>query len=55
MAENPRDSQRENELITNHRIPIDIYKGKYEVRGKIMVSPLSMDNKNLARGSVMEL
>ena len=55
MAENPRDSRRENELITNHRIPIDIYKGKYEVKGKIMVSPSSRDNKNQAQGSMMEL
>ena len=35
MAENPRDSQRENELITGHRIPIEIYKGEYKVRRKI--------------------
>ena len=35
MAENPHDSWRENELITGHRIPIDIYKEKYEVRGKV--------------------
>ena len=35
MAENPRDSRRKNELITGRRIPIDIYKGEYEVRGKI--------------------
>ena len=35
MAKNPRDSRRENELITGCRISIDIYKGEYEVRGKI--------------------
>ena len=35
MAENPHDSRRENELITGCRILIDIYKGKYEVKGKI--------------------
>ena len=35
MANDPRDSQRENELITDRRIPIDIYKGEYEVRGKV--------------------
>ena len=35
MTENPCDSQRENELITGHCIPINIYKGEYKVRGKI--------------------
>ena len=35
MAKNPCDSQRENELITGHCIPINIYKGEYKVRGKI--------------------
>ena len=35
MAENLRDSRRKNELITGCHIPIDIYKGENEVRGKI--------------------
>ena len=35
MAENPRDSRRENELTTGHHIPIDIYKGESEVRRKV--------------------
>ena len=35
MVENLCDSQRKNELITGRRIPIDIYKGENEVRGKI--------------------
>ena len=35
MPENPHDSRRENEFITGRRILIDIYKKKYEVRGKI--------------------
>ena len=35
MAKNPYDSRRENELITGCRIPINIYKGENEVRGKI--------------------
>ena len=35
MAENPHDSRRENEHIIGHRILRDIYKGEYEVRGKI--------------------
>ena len=33
--ENLHDSRKKNELITGHRIPIDIYKGDDEVRGKI--------------------
>ena len=35
MVENPRDSRREKELIMSHPIPIYIYEGKNEVRGKI--------------------
>ena len=35
MAKNPRDSRKENELITGHCILINIYKGEYKVRGKI--------------------
>ena len=35
IAENLRDSRRENKLITGRHILIDIYKGEYEVRGKI--------------------
>ena len=35
MAKNPRDSGRENKLITSHHILINIYKGEYEMRGKI--------------------
>ena len=35
MEENPRDSRTENELIMGCHIPIDIYKGENEVRGKI--------------------
>ena len=35
MVENPRDSRRENELVTGYCILIDIYKGDYKVRGKI--------------------
>ena len=35
MVNDPRDSGRKNELITSCRILIDIYKGKYEVRGKV--------------------
>ena len=39
MARNPRDSRRENKLITGLRILIDIYKGEYEMRGKIYGKP----------------
>ena len=35
MTGNLHDSQRENELITGRRIPIDIYKGENKVKGKI--------------------
>ena len=35
MAEDLRDSWRENKIIMGRRIPIDIYKGEYEMRGKI--------------------
>ena len=35
MVENLRDRRRENELIMGRRILIDIYKGEYEVRGKV--------------------
>ena len=35
MAKNSCDSRRENELITGHYIPIDIYKGGFEVGGKV--------------------
>ena len=35
MVKNPRDSQWKNELIMGRRIPIDIYEGQNEMRGKI--------------------
>ena len=35
MAKKTRDSGRKNELITSRRIPINIYEGKHEMRGKI--------------------
>ena len=40
MAKNPRDSRRENKFITGHYILIDIYKGEYEMRGKVNGKPL---------------
>ena len=40
MGKNLRDSRRKNEFITGRRIPIDIYKGLNEVRGKINDKPL---------------
>ena len=55
MTKDSRDSRRKNELITSRRIPIDIYKGKNEVRGKSIVSSSKRDNKNQARDSVIEL
>ena len=35
MAKELHDSRRKDELITGHRILIDIYKGEYEVRRKV--------------------
>jgi len=35
MVKDPRDSGKKNELITGRCIPIDIYEGYNEVRGKI--------------------
>ena len=40
MANDLRDSRRENKLITGRRIPIDIYKGEYEMRRKVNGKPL---------------
>ena len=35
MAKESGDSERKNELITSHRILIDIYKGEYKMRRKV--------------------
>ena len=35
MMKNLHDSRRENELIMGRRILIDIYKGEYEMKGKV--------------------
>ena len=35
VVKDPRDSKRKDKLITSYCILIDIYKGKYEVRGKV--------------------
>ena len=32
MAKEPRDSRKEDELITGHRILIDIYKEEYKIK-----------------------
>ena len=40
MVNDPLDSKRENKLITGRRILIDIYKGEYEMRGKVNGMPL---------------
>ena len=40
MVNDPHDSRRENELITGHRILIEIYKGEYEMKGKVNGKPL---------------
>ena len=41
MTKNPHDSRRENKLIMGRRILIDIYKGEYEMRGKVYGNPLN--------------
>ena len=35
MANDPRDSRRKDKLTTIHRTLIEIYKGEYEMRGKV--------------------
>ena len=45
MVKNPHDSRRENELITSRHILIDIYKGKYEMRGKVYGKSLKYEYK----------
>ena len=35
MTNDPRDGRRTDKLIIGHRILIDIYKGEYEMRGKV--------------------
>ena len=35
MTNDPRDSRRENQLITSHHISIDIYERENEVRRKV--------------------
>ena len=52
MVNDPRDSRRENKLITDRRIPIDIYKKENEVRKKVYSKVLNegkqkSDNKAL--------
>ena len=40
MANDPHDSKRKNELITSCCILLNIYKGEYEMRGKVNGMPL---------------
>ena len=40
MANDPRDSRRKDKHITSRHILIDIYKGDYEIRGKVNGKPL---------------
>ena len=35
VANDPRDSRREDKFIMGRRIPINIYKGENEMRGKV--------------------
>ena len=40
MVNDPRDSKKKNEFITGCRILLNIYKGEYEMRGKVNGMPL---------------
>ena len=40
MVNDPLDSRRKNKLIMGRCIFIDIYKGEYEMRGKVNGMPL---------------
>ena len=55
MANDPRDSRGKDKHITGHCILIDIYKGEYEMRGKVYSKVLNEGKKKRARGSVIEL
>ena len=48
MANDPRDSRRKDKLITGCRILIDIYKGKYEVKGKVNSEVLNEGQQKLS-------
>ena len=40
MVNDPRDSKKKNEFITGCHILLNIYKGEYEMRGKVNGMPL---------------
>ena len=40
MVNDPRDSKKKIEFITGCRILLNIYKGEYEMRGKVNGMPL---------------
>ena len=46
VANDPHDSRRKNMLITGRCILIEIYKGKYEVRGKVNGKVLDEGQQN---------
>ena len=49
MVKNLHDNSKENKLIMGRHILIDIYKGEYEIKGKVIVTPSSRDSKNRER------
>jgi len=51
MGKNLRDSRRENKLITGHLILVDIYKGEYEVRGKVNGKPFKGGTTKIEHGA----
>ena len=48
VTNNPRDSRRKNKLITSCHILIDIYKGEYEVKGKVNSEVLNEGQQKLS-------
>ena len=48
MANDLHDSRKKDKLIIGRRIPIDIYKGEYEVRGKVYGNPLNEGQQKLS-------
>ena len=49
MVKNLHHNSKENKLIMGRHILIDIYKGEYEIKGKVIVTPSSRDSKNRER------
>ena len=55
VANDPRDSRREDKLITGHHVSIEIAERENEVRREIYGKILMRASKKRARGSVIKL